>query len=179
MVLLYSNSSRSTFTTNATSTELRWTPPQTQYSCSYSSLLSECIRYVHLYIPFVQSHSKFRYSILFSLPIMQSPFQSSPILIPTYVVHYHSIPVMSFQIFVFDLSPNLRLFFHSTCMSQVFDGLLRACEESKRSLIAWLVECFERNGDRAKVTRLKVLPVLFDTCSERSEQRLVVCMISK
>lgn len=34
---------------------------------------------------------------------------------------------------------------------QVFDGLLRACPETKKALISWLVECFKRNENRAKV----------------------------
>ncbi len=41
---------------------------------------------------------------------------------------------------------------HSLLISfQVFDALLRACPESKKALISWLVECFERNTDRGKV----------------------------
>ena len=36
----------------------------------------------------------------------------------------------------------------------MFIGLLKASPESKKSLIAWLVECFERNGDRGKVTEV-------------------------
>lgn len=46
---------------------------------------------------------------------------------------------------------------------KVFDGLLRSSPESRKALISWLVECFEKNQDRAKMmSRFTARGGLFD-----------------
>lgn len=41
---------------------------------------------------------------------------------------------------------------HRPCLTtQVFDNLLRACPESKKALLTWIVSCLESNKDRGKM----------------------------
>lgn len=40
---------------------------------------------------------------------------------------------------------------------QIFEAILRACPESRKALITWLVLCFESNNDRGKMSSLQML----------------------
>ena len=42
-------------------------------------------------------------------------------------------------------------------LMQIFEATLRACPESRKALITWLVLCFESNNDRGKMSSLQIL----------------------
>ncbi len=80
---------------------------------------------------------------------MDRPFYSSDVQATTTSVR-DQLDHVIIRVYKVGACYNCELFICKFVM-QIFDSLLRACPESKKALLTWLVSCLECNNDRGKM----------------------------